>query len=213
MNKLSDDMNPNPHLDMNAPLQSTDPRSAGWLLTAKHYSSPNCSPRPEPTDIRLLVVHGISLPRNQFDTGLVHALFLGEIPPLQAAGLTDVAELRVSAHFLIQRNGQLDQFVNIFDQAWHAGASSYLGESQCNRFSIGVELEGSDDQPYTSIQYQVLAGLVTDLEQVLRTHGQPKPLAIVGHQHIAPGRKTDPGPYFNWASLARLTHRDCGLVP
>ncbi len=197
MNKPTDDITINPNA-----------KSTGWLPDAMHYLSPHFSPRPEPTDIRLLVVHGISLPRNQFDTGLVHALFLGEKPPLQAAGLADVAELRVSAHFLIQRSGQLDQFVNIFDQAWHAGASSYLGESQCNRFSIGVELEGSDDQPYTAIQYNVLADLIADLEQVLLTHGQPSPLVIVGHQHIAPGRKTDPGPYFNWTSLARLTQRN-----
>jgi AmpD protein len=186
-------------------------QQSGWIAGARHYPSPWCSPRPKPMDIKLLVVHGISLPRNQFNTGLIHALFLGQTAPLLAAGLLALVELKVSAHFLIQRNGQLDQFVNIFDQAWHAGVSIYQGEAHCNRFSIGVELEGSDDQPYTAIQYQVLADLVRDLEELLNQQGFHKPLEILGHQHIAPGRKTDPGPFFNWASLARLTNRSLSL--
>ncbi|SFR50547.1 AmpD protein [Thiomicrospira sp. ALE5] len=192
------------------PLNQQQPQ-LGWLAGASHYPSPFYTPRPNPKDIRLLVVHGISLPRNQFNTGLIHALFLGQAAPLEAAGLPELAELKVSAHFLIQRSGQLDQFVNVFDQAWHAGVSIYHGEEQCNRFSIGVELEGSDDQPYTAIQYQALADLVQDLEALLNQQGIYKPLEILGHQHIAPGRKTDPGPFFNWASLARLTNRTLTL--
>lgn len=181
--------------------------SNGWLSSAQHVVSPHYSARDLPHDIRLCVVHGISLPRDQFNTGLVHALFLGDFERLAASGLNELDGLKVSAHFFIQRNGQLNQFVSLFDQAWHAGNSSYLGEQACNQYSIGVELEGSDLQPYTAIQYHALAQLIQELEEVLRGVGQEEPLVVLGHQHIAPNRKTDPGPYFNWQTLARLLNR------
>lgn len=141
------------------------------------------------------MVHGISLPPGQFGSGDIEALFTNRLDPTAHPYFAEVAHLEVSAHFLIRRTGEVVQFVSADERAWHAGVSSWCGREHCNDFSIGIELEGTDDAPYEDPQYKALAALIS----VLRNH---YPLirsdAIVGHSDIAPGRKTDPGPAFDW---------------
>ena len=148
--------------------------------------------------IDLVVVHGISLPPGEFGSDAIARLFTNKLDPRAHPFFASIGELRVSAHFLIRRNGELLQFVGCNDRAWHAGASSWKGRERCNDFSIGIELEGTDDLPYAAAQYTMLARLIRALRRAY-------PIAdLVGHSEIAPGRKTDPGPLFDWARLARL---------
>lgn len=163
--------------------------------------SPNCDERPNGSVPELIVVHGISLPPNQFGGAgveqLFHNLLNGDEHPYYEA----IKDLRVSAHAFIRRDGSLIQFVPFDKRAWHAGISQFQGRERCNDFSIGIELEGTDHTPYTASQYDSLAKLISALWQAypsLHNH------FVVGHSHIAPGRKTDPGEYFMWNSLARL---------
>lgn len=163
--------------------------------------SPNCDDRPADVAIDLLVIHAISLPPGEFGGGAIEALFLNQLNPVQHPYYSGIAGLRVSAHFLVRRNGTLVQFVPCIKRAWHAGASSWRGRSRCNDFSVGIELEGSDDLPFETPQYHAVAKLTRALAITY-------PISeIVGHSDIAPGRKTDPGPYFDWlrfrASLPR----------
>jgi N-acetyl-anhydromuramoyl-L-alanine amidase len=164
----------------------------GWVSGARRVASPNCNDRPAQTVVDLLVIHNISLPPRQYGGGGVEALFTNCLDPAEHSFYADIAQLRVSAHFFIRRDGELVQFVPVYRRAWHAGVSSWKGREGCNDFSLGIELEGCDFEPFTERQYQVL----TALTRLLRRH---LPLTdIAGHSDIAPGRKTDPGPYFDW---------------
>jgi AmpD protein len=155
--------------------------------------SPNCDARPEGEAITLLVVHNISLPPGEFGGDGVIELFCNRLDPAAHPYYAGLQGLRVSAHFFIRRDGELIQFVPCGQRAWHAGASLWCGRERCNDFSIGVELEGTDDLPYGDAQYATLAALTRQLQAAYPI------TAITGHSDIAPGRKTDPGPAFDWA--------------
>jgi AmpD protein len=171
---------------------------AGWLRGARRVPSPNADERPAETDITLVVVHGISLPPGEFGGDDVLHLFTNRLEHDAHPYFATLRGLRVSAHFYIRRDGSLVQLVPCSRRAWHAGASSWKGRERCNDFSIGVELEGTDTRPYTVRQYARLARLV----RTLRTRYPVRDVA--GHSDIAPGRKTDPGPSFDWRRLRTL---------
>jgi len=177
------------------PALDLDP-ATGWCKTARRCPSPNFNARPAGVCIDLLVIHGISLPAGHYGGPFIEALFLNQLDPHAHASFADLRDLRVSAHFLIRRDGALVQFVSTDDRAWHAGVSSFEGRSGCNDFSIGIELEGCDDEPYASFQYERLIGLTRVL---CATYPGITPQRIVGHCDIAPGRKTDPGARFDWS--------------
>ncbi len=175
--------------------------ASGWLTGVRHCPSPNQDSRPPGTPVDLLVIHNISLPPGQFGTGLVEALFCNTLDCSLDASLAGLESLRVSAHLLIQRGGDVLQFVSFDRRAWHAGVSRFLGREACNDFSIGIELEGTDHTPYTPLQYRRLAEVSGLLRQ--RYPGITRQ-RIAGHADIAPGRKTDPGPAFDWALYREL---------
>ena len=170
-------------------------RATGWCQGIQHCPSANFNERPD-AEISLLVIHNISLPPAQFKTGKVQALFQNRLDPAEHPYFAGIADLRVSAHFLIERDGELTQFVSCLDRAWHAGVSVFEGRETCNDFSIGIELEGTDDQPFTDAQYLALIELTRQLQQAWPAITTQR---ITGHSDIAPGRKTDPGPCFDWA--------------
>ncbi len=178
----------------------------GWLPAARRQPSPHCDARPPGTAIELLVVHAISLPPGQFGGPWIDDLFLGRLDAGQHPFFAEIQGLEVSAHFLIRRDGELVQYVSTEARAWHAGRSRWQGRERCNDFSVGVELEGCDDQPFEAEQYRQLARLA----RLLMRHYPISPEAIVGHADIAPGRKTDPGPCFDWPRLRTLVaeHRE-----
>lgn len=163
--------------------------------------SPNQDMRPRGAGIDTVVVHGISLPPGRFGHGQVDALFTNVLDVQAHPFYKSIADLRVSAHVLIARDGALTQYVGFDERAWHAGASRFDGRERVNDFGIGIELEGSDDCPYSLHQYRALAGLVAGL-----MHRYPllTPTRVVGHNDVAPGRKTDPGPAFDWAGFHAL---------
>lgn len=171
-----------------------------WLRGAVHLPSPNADCRPDPEDISLVVVHGISLPPGEFDTGMVEALFTNSLDTSAHPALADLAGVRVSSHLLISRRGRITQFVPFHRRAWHTGVSAFGGRSHCNAYSIGIELIGSDDTRYTDAQYRRLAEV---LRALAARYPALSPSRIVGHAEIAPGRKTDPGPLFDWPRLLR----------
>jgi AmpD protein len=173
----------------------------GWLKQARRVPSPNWDQRPPGTVVDLLVVHGISLPPGEFGGPWIDDLFLNRLDPRQHPYFRQIAGLRVSAHLLIRRDGELLQYVDLRRRAWHAGASSYQGREGCNDFAVGVELEGTDDIPYEDIQYRTLARAA---KEVMVRFPAITPQRVTGHSDIAPGRKTDPGPAFNWARFRRL---------
>lgn len=160
--------------------------------------SPNQDERPDGEPVCLIVIHAISLPPNDFGTDDVERLFTNCLPPDAHPYFRDIHTLRVSAHFFIRRDGSLLQFVPTCHRAWHAGVSNWRGRTRCNDFSIGIEVEGSDDQPFTPIQYIRLARLVRILRKAYPIED------IVGHADVAPQRKTDPGPCFDWSRLHAL---------
>jgi AmpD protein len=164
----------------------------GWCAGALRYPTPHCDARPDPADISLLVVHNISLPAGRFGGPHVSDLFTGRIDYNADPSFADLRGLRVSSHFFVRRDGRVIQYVSANDKAWHAGRSEFNGRGQCNDFSIGVELEGTDSTPFTAGQYQALAELTVAL------HNRYPLTDVQGHEHIAPGRKTDPGPLFDW---------------
>ena len=167
----------------------------GWCPQALALPSPNFGPRPNATEISLLVIHNISLPVGEYGQDHVSALFQNRLDCEVHPDFASLRDLKVSSHFLIRRDGQLIQYVSCQQRAWHAGVSALFGRQGCNDFSIGIELEGCDTEPFESAQYQSLAMLTTALLQHYPiTH-------IAGHSEIAPGRKTDPGPYFDWQTL------------
>jgi AmpD protein len=174
-----------------------DPRT-GWLEGARGVPSPNQDERPPGTAIELLVVHGISLPPGELGGPWIDALFTNALDPAAHPYFAGIASLRVSAHVLIRRNGEIVQYVPFHRRAWHCGVSSWRGRPACNDFSIGVELEGTDTLPYADVQYPRLAEVARALMAV---YLGITPEAIVGHSDIAPGRKTDPGPAFDWPRL------------
>lgn len=172
-----------------------------WLCAARRCPSPNQDARPEGATIDLVVVHGISLPPGRFGTGHVDALFTNCLDPGAHPEYPELCTMRVSSHLLIERGGGCVQYVPFDARAWHAGRSEWRGRSGCNDFSVGIELEGTDTVPYTSIQYRTLARVVEALRAAYPSLAVD---AIAGHADIAPGRKTDPGPAFDWAQLASL---------
>lgn len=175
--------------------------AAGWCQQARRVPSPHHNERATPDDISLLVVHGISLPPGEFGGPFIDDLFMGRLDPEAHPYFAGIHQLRVSAHCLIRRDGELVQYVPFGERAWHAGVSSWQGRAACNDFSIGIELEGTDETPYTEAQYRALVGLTrTILERYPAiTHEK-----IVGHCDIAPGRKTDPGASFQWDYYRQL---------
>ena len=175
-----------------------DPAS-GWCDGVHRCPSPNFNERPG-GEVSLLVIHNISLPPGQFATGKVQAFFQNRLDVTEHPYFEGIKALRVSAHFLIERDGQITQFVSCLDRAWHAGISSFEGREACNDFSLGIELEGTDDQPFTDAQYQALIALTRQLQQ---HYPQITPQRICGHSDVAPGRKTDPGPCFDWVRFRR----------
>lgn len=177
-----------------------DPET-GWLKDVRRVASPNCDERPVGTELGLIVVHGISLPPGQFGGGWVDRFFCNDLPPDADPYFATIAALTVSAHVLIARDGGPTQYVPFTMRAWHAGRSSYCGRTACNDFSVGIELEGADDIPYTGRQYRALAALIAALRVA---YPALRAADIVGHSDIAPGRKTDPGPMFEWIRLRRL---------
>ena len=174
--------------------------AAHWLAGAVRLASPNVDDRPDPTDIALVVLHGISLPPGEFGTGFVEALFTNTLDVGSRPALADLAGVRVSSHLLIARTGQITQFAPFQRRAWHAGVSSYAGRTACNDWAIGIELEGTDHAPYAEAQYEQLRGVLAAL---FRAYPRLSLCGVVGHCEIAPGRKTDPGPAFDWPRLLR----------
>jgi AmpD protein len=171
---------------------------AGWLQRARRIASPNCDARPAAAQISLLVVHNISLPPHEFGGYGVIDLFCNRLDPGAHPFYAGIAGVEVSSHFFIRRDGELIQFVACGQRAWHAGASVWKGARRCNDFSIGVELEGSDFVPFRDAQYQQLVQLTRELQAAYPIED------VVGHSDISPGRKTDPGPFFEWARYRSL---------
>jgi AmpD protein len=168
---------------------------------ARYLPSPHCDMRPENMLVDMIVIHGISLPPGQFGSKSIEQFFCGELDYSQHSYFATIETLRVSPHLLIDRLGEVFQFVPFSKRAWHAGKSFFNGRKECNDFSIGIELEGTDDVPYEKNQYEQLASVITIL---MKTYPSIKREHIVGHADIAPGRKTDPGPSFDWAYLNSL---------
>lgn len=166
----------------------------GWLEGGECLPSPNFGERP-PGEISLVVVHNISLPPDEFGGNWVESFFLNRLDPNAHPYFANIAELRVSAHFYVRRDGRSIQFVGCDRRAWHAGRSCWAGRDNCNDYSVGIELEGSDARPFTAEQYAALWKLLDALRERYPI------AAMVGHSDVAPGRKTDPGPYFDWAAV------------
>jgi len=181
--------------------------ATGLLAGARQVLSMHFDARPAGVLPELLVVHGISLPPGEFGGPCIDRLFTGTLPPDGHPYFREIAAQRVSAHALIRRDGQIVQYVPFGERAWHAGQSAYRGRTACNDFSIGVELEGTDDIPYTDAQYDALAALSAAL---LAAYPSLSAQAIAGHSDVAPGRKTDPGPSFDWARFRGLLDQTHG---
>lgn len=173
----------------------------GWLEGVRRLPSPNCDERPEGVAVELLVVHGISLPPGQFGGPYIDALFTNSLDAAAHPFFREIAGLTVSAHVLIRRDGEVVQYVPFTKRAWHAGASSFCGRERCNDFSIGIELEGTDEVPYEPVQYRRLAELT---QLLMAAFPAITPEHIAGHCDIAPGRKSDPGPCFDWPHYRSL---------
>jgi AmpD protein len=170
----------------------------GLLPGATYIASPNFDERPADAAVDLVVVHAISLPPGEFGGDGIERLFTNRLDPAAHPYYQGIHALRVSAHFLIRRGGELIQFVPCTRRAWHAGVSAWRGRQRCNDFAIGIELEGCDERPFENVQYAVLARLIRVLRRSYAIAD------IVGHADVAPGRKTDPGPHFDWARLKRM---------
>jgi AmpD protein len=173
---------------------------SGLMRSARHVLSPNCDARPAGVEADLIVVHGISLPPGEFGGPWIERFFTNSLPLDMHPYFAEIGDLKVSSHLLVARDGGLTQFVSFADRAWHAGQSCYNGRSACNDFSIGVELEGADTIPYEAAQYDTLAALVAAL---CDAYPRLSPARVVGHSDISPGRKTDPGPAFDWERAHR----------
>jgi len=177
----------------------------GLVEGVKFIPSPNCDERPASCAIDLLVIHYISLPPNAFGGSGIIEHFTNRLDPSAHPFYASIAGVKVSAHFLVRRDGELIQFVPCAKRAWHAGESSWNGRARCNDYSIGIELEGTGEVPFTAAQYRRLAALTRALQAHYRVRD------IAGHSDVAPGRKTDPGPYFDWAryrALLKISRQD-----
>lgn len=172
-----------------------------WLLDTRRVLSPNCDDRPAGCVVSLIVVHSISLPPGEYGGSWIDDLFSNRLDPDAHPYFAEICDLRVSSHVLVRRNGELVQYVPFDRRAWHAGESCYGSQQACNDFAIGIELEGQDAEPYEVVQYQQLAALIRLLRQRFPAIGAED---VVGHSDIAPGRKTDPGPEFDWKRLHTL---------
>lgn len=183
--------------------RTAEDAAAGWLAGARRVPSPNCDARPAGAQVSLAVLHAISLPRGQYRKqaggSAIERLFTNRLDPRAHPSFADLAGLRVSSHFLVYRDGELVQFVPTGARAWHAGASRWRGRERCNDFSVGIELEGTDDGAFAAAQYAAAAGLIRRLQDRLPLR------AFAAHSDVAPGRKSDPGARFDWPRLlARL---------
>ncbi|MDP1614149.1 MAG: 1,6-anhydro-N-acetylmuramyl-L-alanine amidase AmpD [Sulfuritalea sp.] len=172
--------------------------NAEWWPRARRIPSPNFDERPQGALIELIVIHAISLPPDEFGSQGIIQLFTNQLDPQEHPYFREIQDLRVSAHFLVRRDGELIQFVPCARRAWHAGVSIWQGRENCNDFSIGIELEGCDRLPFEDAQYRALNRLLTQLRRRYPID------AVVGHSDIAPGRKTDPGPCFDWRRVRRV---------
>lgn len=167
----------------------------GICKEANFIASPNMDERPKSDDIRLIVIHNISLPPNEYGGNGVIELFTNQLNPSEHPYYAQIADLKVSSHFFIRRDGSLIQFTSCLHRAWHAGQSNWQGHERCNDFSIGIEMEGSDFEAFEIKQYETLNELISSIKRIYPIK------EIVGHSDIAPNRKTDPGPYFDWSKL------------
>lgn len=172
-----------------------------YLDGAEQVQSPNYNERPSEEEISLLVIHNISLPPGRYGGGYIEQFFQNQLPVAVDPFFEEIKELQVSSHLLIERTGRIVQFVPFSKRAWHAGISEYQGRDGCNDFSLGIELEGTDDEPYTDIQYQKLAEVTRAIQKRYPAITLDR---IVGHCDIAPIRKTDPGPAFDWQKYRSL---------
>jgi len=172
--------------------------AGGWVADAQRIESGHCDERPAGIAIELVVIHGISLPPGAFGGDGVVGLFTGHLSAREHPYYVRLSGVRVSAHFFVRRDGRLLQFVSCLRRAWHAGVSSWRGRDRCNDFSIGIEFEGTDSLPYEIAQYETSAALIDQL-----AFAYPL-LAVAAHSDIAPERKSDPGPCFDWRRLSRL---------
>ncbi|MES2562422.1 MAG: 1,6-anhydro-N-acetylmuramyl-L-alanine amidase AmpD [Pseudomonadota bacterium] len=190
------------HLQISAAGLAISVARAAPDLSVSWAPSPNYDERPADTHIELLVIHAISLPPGQFGGAAIEQFFLNQLDVTQHPYFSSIAHLKVSAHFLIRREGALVQFVSCAKRAWHAGESNWRGRSRCNDFSIGIELEGCDETAFMPAQYDSLVALTRAIQATY-------PIAdIVGHSDIAPGRKTDPGPFFDWPAFRRRAQKN-----
>ncbi len=194
-------------------MQKISKKGGGWVLTKKNLLqvknglldtariklSPNHDERPDETDISLIVIHNISLPPSEFGGKGIDQLFTNTLDKNEHPFYKEIHELRVSSHLLIRRDGEIVQYVPFHKRAWHAGISEFLGRDVCNDFSIGIEMEGTDFEAFKDEQYQ---SLLLVIKSLLAHYPHLSNSAITGHEHIAPGRKTDPGPFFDWARLS-----------
>ncbi|MDX9844513.1 MAG: 1,6-anhydro-N-acetylmuramyl-L-alanine amidase AmpD [Aquabacterium sp.] len=180
----------------------SDPQSrwsGGWLRDARAVPSPNHGPRPSDTAVTLAVIHSISLPPGEYGGPEIEQLFTNQLDWDAHPYFDLIRGMEVSSHFVIRRDGELLQFVSVDDRAWHAGRSSWQGRDNCNDYSVGIELEGLEDHPFEPVQY-------ARLSELLRTLAQHYPITqVAGHEHVAPGRKRDPGCAFDWRQLQMLT--------
>lgn len=174
--------------------------SAGLLAAARRVASPNADPRPQGFEPELIVIHGISLPPGEYGGGRIDQLFTNSLPGREHPYFESIQHLRVSSHVLIDREGRITQYVPFQERAWHAGQSWWRGRENCNDFSIGIELEGTDEEPYDDRQYAALVPLIAALQDSYPSLAEGW---IAGHSDIAPGRKIDPGPAFDWDRLER----------
>ncbi len=181
-------------------MTASENASTGWLDNARHCPSPNYNARPADAEISLLVIHNISLPPGEYGTGCVQQFFCNTLDCDAHPYFEEIRGMEVSSHLLIERDGTVTQFVSFADRAWHAGVSNFAGRENCNDFSIGIELEGCDTEAYTDAQYAALAAVTGELMHAYPAITRDR---ITGHADIAPGRKTDPGPAFDWSDYLR----------
>lgn len=184
-----------------APEQADDQAATwqeGWYRPARWVASPNFGPRPLPDDITLALIHSISLPPGEYGGDEIERLFTNQLDWSAHPYFEQIRGAEVSSHFVIRRDGELVQFVSVSDRAWHAGRSSWRGRDNCNDYAVGIELEGLEDHPFETAQYQALSKLIDALSQRWPIQ------AIAGHEHVAPGRKRDPGQAFDWPLLQSL---------
>jgi len=179
----------------------------GWWLPARRVPSPNFGPRPAGATVDLVVLHSISLPPGRYGGDAIERLFTNRLDFSADPAFEAIRGLEVSAHFLVRRDGEVLQFVSIDDRAWHAGASRWQGREGCNDWSIGIELEGLEGDTFEPAQMTALAALLHAIDRVDPVRH------VVGHEHVAPGRKQDPGPGFDWARLVALTGWDAARIP